>query len=262
MTQPSTASEVAVRGNKLGSYSRWTSLAFALFAAWVPAVAATNGNIQTPAARQPGIALNAQSQSILMESQETWRGETFAALTERWWQWLESIPYGVGPSGDPSGANCGINQDGPVWFLAAPVGGTFSSACTVPAGKAILSPLFVVIDDYPCPDPTFGPAPGQSLEAFLQADISQFVDDPHASTMATLDSEALHVRHVKTSLFAFTAAASNVKGDSCITGSPQLGVSDGYFVFIDPLPRGQHILHLRSVVFGSLTDVTITLTVK
>ena len=80
--------------------------------------------------------------------------------------------------------------------------------------------------------------------------------------MAALDNEALHVRHVKTSLFAFTAAASNVQGDSCITGSPQLGVSDGYFVFLDPLPRGQHILHLRSVVFGSLTDVTITLTVK
>lgn len=257
---------ITFRGNGLTSL-RMCVYAFALVCAllvtWTPAVAATNGSIQMPhAAPRPAVVLDAESQSILIESHAMWHGETFAELTERWWQWLESIPYGVGPSADPSGANCGINQEGSVWFLAAPVGGTFNRACTVPAGKAILSPLFVVIDDYPCPDPTFGPAPGQSLEGFLQADITQFVDDPHASTTATLDSTPLHVRHVKTSLFAFTAAASNVQGDSCITGSPQLGVSDGYFVFIDPLPPGQHILHLRSVVFGSLTDVTITLTVK
>ena len=261
---------IAFKGNGLASLRIFVyalALACALFDAWMPAVAATNRSIQMPrSAPRQAIAVNAESESTLSESKATWHGESHAALTERWWQWLESIPYGVGPNGDPSGANCGVNQEGPVWFLAAPVGGTFSSACTIPAGKIILSAVFAVIDDYPCPPPQvgppFGPPPGQSLDAFLKADITQFVDAVAYAT-ATLDNEALHVRRVKTSLFPFTAAASNLQGDSCITGSPQLGVSDGYFVFIEPLPPGQHVLRLQSAATGGpVTDVTTTLTVQ
>jgi hypothetical protein len=57
----------------------------------------------------------------------------------------------------------------------------------------------------------------------------------------------LTVQRVKTQLFSFTAPANLIGFDECVTGSPQLAVSDGYFVFIKPLPRGEHTLVLTSV---------------
>jgi hypothetical protein len=64
-------------------------------------------------------------------------------------------------------------------------------------------------------------------------------------------------------LFGFTAAASLVANDACVTGSPQVGVTDGYYAFIEPLPPGMHVLQLQSsgTVFGSGV-VTIHLTVR
>jgi hypothetical protein len=172
-----------------------------------------------------------------------WGGHTLAGLTAQFWRWNYSIPLGVNPGTETSGANCGINQVGDVWFLAGPFG-TFTSSCTIPAGKRIVSAVNAFIDDYPCPYP-FGPAPGQSLEEFLLQDVGPLVDGI-VGAAAQLDGRPLQVKRIKSQLFVFTAAASLAKLDSCITGSPQLGVSDGYFVFIEPLPRGDHVLQLTS----------------
>jgi len=170
-------------------------------------------------------------------------GSTLAEVTARWWRWDYSIPLGVDPNSDTSGANCGINQVGNVWFLAGPFG-TFTTHCTVPTGKFIVSAVVAFIDDYPCPFP-FGPASGQSLEEFLLQDVGPIVDGV-GGVSAQLDGRSLPVPRIKTQLFSFNAAASLSTFDPCITGSPQLGVSDGYFVFIEPLPRGDHVLELRS----------------
>lgn len=177
MMQPSSAPQSAARNIPLHSPPRWVLLACALTSAWLPAVAGTSGGHRMPlTAQRADAAPGADARSDMQASKAQWRGETYASLTERWWRWYVSIPYGVGPSVDPSGANCGINQSGPVWFLAGKLGSTWASACTVPVGKAILTPVFDVLDDYPCPDAKFQPAPGQSLEAFLQADIANYVD--------------------------------------------------------------------------------------
>jgi len=50
--------------------------------------------------------------------------------------------------------------------------------------------------------------------------------------------------------------------DPCVTGSPQVGVSDGHWVFIDPLPRGDHTLLLRSVNMFGATQGTYTLKIR
>jgi hypothetical protein len=170
--------------------------------------------------------------------------DSLAGLTAQFWRWLYSIPTGNGvdPNSDTTGVNCGINQKGDVWFLAGPVNGNSSVTCTVPDDKTIVSAVFASIDDYPCPDTSFQPPPDMSLEAFLLQDIAPFVDG--ATAMARLDGRPLSVKHIKSRLFSFTAAASQVVNDPCVTGSPQLGVSDGFFVFIEPLPRGDHTLQL------------------
>ena len=191
------------------------------------------------------------------DDRERLSGSTRAELTAQFWRWNYSIPLGVDPNSDTSGANCGINQVGDVWFLAGPLG-TFTSSCTIPAGKLIVSAVNASIDDYPCPDPAFKPASGQSLEEFLLQDIGPLIDGI-VGVAAQLDGRSLTVRRIKSQLFSFTAAASRLPFDSCITGSPQLGVSDGYFVFIEPLPRGDHVLQLRS---GGTNLGTVHLTIR
>lgn len=154
---------------------------------------------------------------------ERWRGESLADLAMRWSRWLTSIPAGVHPFGaDESGAQCGINQDGPVWFLAAPLVPTYDRACTMPAGKAIAMPLSSYLNDDPCPDSSFQPPPGQSLEAFL-GEFAAMLVDATSLKWASLDGRSLPVRRVTTRLFPFTATASLQAFDACVTGSPPRG---------------------------------------
>ena len=52
--------------------------------------------------------------------------------------------------------------------------------------------------------------------------------------------------------------------DSCVTGKPQKGVSDGYWVMLAPLPKGEHTIHILAssdVLVGGLLDVTYHITV-
>jgi len=65
-------------------------------------------------------------------------GNTYGEWSARWWQWLLSIPMDHNPNFDTTGADCGQEQVGPVWFLASRFEGTsaVTRSCTVPAGKA------------------------------------------------------------------------------------------------------------------------------
>ena len=46
-------------------------------------------------------------------------------------------------------------------------------------------------------------------------------------------------------LFTFTADPSLVAFDSCVTGTPQFGVTDGYWILMNPLPPGPHTIFIR-----------------
>jgi hypothetical protein len=185
--------------------------------------------------------------AALLQPQTRVGGSDLGDLTASNWQWFMSIPFDVSPTNDTGGLNCGINQDGPVWFLGGPLGGSFTRTCHIPSGKKILSPIIDFVNDFPCPDPTFKPAPGQSLEAFLTTGVTPLVD---AVTLAEaqFDGKPLAAQRVTSKLFRFTGAVDlSPTFDPCVTGSPQLGVSDGYFVLIQPPSRGKHVLHIRSV---------------
>jgi hypothetical protein len=221
----------------------WTVAICLLGVGW--ATVATSGSVPKTSASAAQTAPTVAN-SALDAGRESLHGSTLAELTTQFWRWLYSIPLGVNPVIDTSGANCGINQEGDVWFLAGPAG-TFTETCTIPAGKLIVSGVNEFLDDYPCPSSIpQQPAPGQSLENFLMNDARMVIDGV-THPAAQLDGRSLTVRRIKTRLFSFTAAASLATFDICVTGSPQLAVSDGYFVFIEPLPRGEHVLVLTSV---------------
>ena len=193
-------------------------------------------------------------------------GKTYGAWGAEWWKWALSIPANQNPITDPTGEFGSLNQRGPVWFLAGTYGTTAERTIAIPEGKGIFFPIFNYFNDYPCPDSTFHPAPGQTLEAFLAQGAADFVD--HATALAVEVDGAEVVDPFKyraaSRLVTFMADPSQITLDPCITpDQPQVGVADGYWVMLPPLPRGEHTIHILATVdaWGFRLDVTYHVTV-
>jgi len=70
-------------------------------------------------------------------------GMTYAEWAAKWWQWEFSLPTSVNPWFD-TGANAGIGQSGPVYFLTGVLTGepVVKRTITKPEGKALFFPIF------------------------------------------------------------------------------------------------------------------------
>jgi hypothetical protein len=183
-------------------------------------------------------------------------GADLSTWADRESQWAYAQPLAHNPVLDQTGADCAIDQEGPVWFLpriAGPRVFSGTRSCTIPAHKAIFLEIGAYVDPYPCPDPNFHPAPGQSLYDFLIADAGAFMDGVNRLE-ASLDGQAfgdvLGYRFHSEDLFTLTGDPSLYPTyDPCVTGSPQPAIVDGFFMMFKPLEPGSHIIR----VFG--TDV-------
>ena len=183
-------------------------------------------------------------------------GADMATWADRESQWAYAQPLDHNPVLDKTGADCAVDQHGPVWFLPRIAGPRVFSGrrtCTIPAHKAVLLEIGAYVDPYPCPDPSFHPAPGQSLYDFLIADAGAFMDGVNRLEVS-LDGQAfsdvLSYRFHSEHLFSLTGDPSlQPTFDPCITGSPQPAIVDGFFMMFKPLPPGTHVIR----VFG--TDV-------
>jgi len=190
-------------------------------------------------------------------------GHDMVDWSRRWWKWVYGIPAESNPWFDSAGADCAIDQSGPVWFLAsvsAPGGvATITRSCTLPEGKAIFVALEGLLNDYPCPDPSFKPAPGQSLYDFLRDGAAQTVESVNGLSL-TVDgqnaADPFSYRFTSPHLFHITGDPSlTAKLDGCITGSSQPAVSDGHFMMVKPLEAGNHTLIVHST--DPHNDVTV-----
>lgn len=183
-------------------------------------------------------------------------------------QWLYAQPYNQNPYFDPTGQFCAIGQQGPVWYVApifAMNPGSYTRSCSIPRGKAVLLQVAWVADTWPCPNPGFGPPPGQSLYDFLYQDSGTYM--MMTSLSVTLDGRPIHdvlkYHYISDSL-------NSVKGDlslqstfdSCITGAYQPVVTNGYFLMFKPLSPGQHtIVRTATSNMGMTNTFTYYLTV-
>ena len=181
-------------------------------------------------------------------------GKSYAEWSIEFWRWILAIPPDQNPFLVP---NCTTPQEGEVWFIGASFGST--PMCTIPKGKAIFFPLAGTVNDYPCPDPDFKPARGQSLEDFLTEGIKPIIDQ-FTNVQLFIDGVSagnLLGQRVTTHLFQFTGNPDlTAVLDPCITGQPQDAVSDGYWVMVRPLPPGEHTL----VVIDEIGDQRFTTT--
>ena len=178
-------------------------------------------------------------------------GRTMSRWAELMWSYIYGAPFDQNPFFDTTGEHCGVDQQGPVWFLPAvpgsSLGTNISRSCTIPHGRAIMLQMSSAVNDYPCPDPNFHPAPGQSLYDFLYSAIEPLFDGVTGFTV-TLDGvniqDPLSYRFFSPDVFKFKADLSMVAFDSCVTQKHMLGVVDGFYLLFKPMTRGQHTIVL------------------
>ena len=151
-----------------------------------------------------------------------------AEWTTLWWKWLNSISESQNPALDKSGEFCGINQRYPdVWFLTGTYGGSVTRTCIIPYGKCILFPII--------------------------ASLFSLATDPHLKTEKELlrtvrndinkiERLSLTINGVRFEDFREFRVGSEVFEDT-INGKVTKVVSDGYWVFMKPLPIGTHKIH-------------------
>jgi hypothetical protein len=185
----------------------------------------------------------------VLAPQESVQGRGITAWTEAWFKWTFAVPAARNPA-LVLGEDCGVGQTEPVFFVPAYDGAkAYQRTCRIAAGKPVLVPLWVLINDYPCPDSAFEPAPGQSMEAFLAQGAKDY-NDLVADLRATLDGEPVDLRDHRhtTGLFDFTAEPSLVGTlpDACLQGTSQPGVSDGWWLMLS-LEPGEHVVHVTGI---------------
>lgn len=183
-------------------------------------------------------------------------GQTYGRWAAQWWQWALGIPDAVNPLLDTTGEHCAQRQVDKVWFLA----GSISSdpvirACEVPAGKSLFLPLInnfygAFLNDSPkTRTEEFVRAAGSCTEP---AEISVWIDGfkvPKPTRFFTGRSGSL------SPLFNVQLPPGNLFGvDDTVV--PELVLSpsaeQGYYLFVRPLPPGQHTI--RWVATGCLQD--------
>jgi hypothetical protein len=220
---------------------------------------------------------------ILDPTQEHY-GHTDDDWGAQWFKWLFEMPESAGDAGadagapncinplqDPTGIECGYNQtSAEVFFLAGAVSGTVTrDQCKVPAGKAILFPIFNADGD------NAGLAPNmQSNDMGLMGQVQGQLDGVPVSAMsASFDGTAItDLARFRTQITKFTYTLPpepnfyTCIGQSGVTGVVDPSYAAGYYVLLAPPRSGTHTVKFAvnspNTMPQTVFDVTYHLTVE
>ena len=169
-------------------------------------------------------------------------GAPYGEWIAKWWNWTLSIPKEQHPRDDYTPEKCTANQGGPVWFLADQLGGREERRCTVPAGKAILIPLLTGECGYEVP------------EVKNDEDMRRCATagDEYGVIEATVDGiklKDLQTYRTQSGYFNSTIVENNIYDSPA---GDYKAFADGYFVFLEPLPAGNHDVDLKVSVLNPI----------
>jgi hypothetical protein len=164
----------------------------------------------------------------------------------KWWQWFAAIPAKTNPGSDKTGENAGINQVEPnVWFLAGTIGGnTVARKCLIPKERAILFPVI----NYEMN--TFE-RPELKTELQLLKHVTQDQDDI-VNLDAVVDGQRIPIFRVRSDPTFFYITAPEDNAMEIPFGATAYATADGFWVFLKPLPSGEHTIYF----FGSCSNGT------
>jgi len=190
-------------------------------------------------------------------------GSTIAEWTADWWNWAVMEPSATNPVVDPTGEFAGINQPGrPVFFVAGTFGGSVTRTFDVDVGTHLLVPMLNVT--------AWAPEDGPN-EASLRTLANEAMDDVselHFSLDGVPLANPFDYRE-ESPVFTLSIPPGSVYTECCglAAGDRDPAVSDGYWVMLEPLSPGPHLLEFGGVVGGDgplagfAVDVTANLNV-
>lgn len=201
-----------------------------------------------------GSSNNGSTSAAVLDPTQTHYGNSLDQWSVLWWQWLYQLPETAGnciiPLADPTGANCGYQQSGSVFFLAGTAGGAATrNQCKVPLGDAIFFPLVNFSNDN-AGVPTGMQQTPDALSALTQ---SQLDTVPVSGLSAEFDGVAIpNLGRFKSKVDQYTYTLPmepNVytcEGATGVTGEVNPSYEAGYWVMLAPPSAGAHKLHFAA----------------
>lgn len=165
-------------------------------------------------------------------------GRSQAEFAVAWWQWAMRLPDGVRAYQDPSGAQCTLNQEGPVWFLAGTEGTMqVRRTCAMPRGKFVFLPVIALLAHA---------EPGKPMTCReAQAKVAA-TNDHLVQAEVLLDGKVIA-----------DIAGHRLRRIPCFDAFRNAGyiqrhapympaATDGYWLMLSPLPPGVHRLSVKA----------------
>ncbi|MGP1385783.1 MAG: hypothetical protein ACTS2F_19650 [Thainema sp.] len=87
------------------------------------------------------VALSPVHAATIVSPDSEVAGKTIGEWTVDWWQWALGQSSPNDAFSDTTGENAGVNQSGPIFFVAGTTGGSATRTFTVPSNKYLLFPL-------------------------------------------------------------------------------------------------------------------------
>jgi hypothetical protein len=182
-------------------------------------------------------------------------GKTYGNWTVEWWRWALAIPKSINPVLDRTGEYAGVDQQNKdVLFLTGKLADEERSVpnrcCTISTKKSILFPV-INCESNQLEHP----------ELRTHQDIIERVkrdEDTIIKKECFVDGKKIPVQRVKSdpTIFELSMVKDNlfnVKG-----GESTCASSDGYWVFLKPLPIGKHVISFKgSCEYGRLNSGAI-----
>lgn len=198
------------------------------------------------------LAPPAFADATVVQPTQTFAGNTYSGWSIAWWRWAFSLSGSNNPIVDPSGASCGVNQRGAVWFLAGVGNAETSPVCTVPEDKAVLAPVI----NGEC----------STLEGTAESDLASCaqsqMDLVDLSTLtASVDGQPVDATQFRfhTNEYAITAVPNNPFGAQAGTGR---SVADGFYLLLRPLSAGRHTVDVHGSVPAFKFSITTHYTLR
>lgn len=191
----------------------------------------------------------------VMKSHSSIEHQALGDWGAKWWQWSFSFKRSKSPVSDLSGELCAMGQEGSVWFLA----GSYSTSpvlrkCIVPHGKKIFFPVINSMYYSPrnisstCESAVSGVKKQTEYPSNLFVSINgKEIENPY-----------LHREASKKCFDPF----KKLLPDGSQRSWAYPGASDGYWIALDSLAVGNHILKFGGEVTNFSQDITYELTIE